>query len=138
MAFATVTATITMTGSSQRTTVRGTGPTLAAARAELAAKLVLTSASSVDKVVESQEVDPSTYTHNSGPFEDLTLTLFKSGLPERTVHIQNVALSYALAGDLKGRADVSNSDIIGFAAVYYDSDNTTGWSAIAGQFATQE
>lgn len=136
MANATVTATITMTGSSQRTTVRGTGPTLAAARVELADKLALTSASAVIKVVESLEVDPTTYTTNSGPFEDMSLTLFKSGLPEKVVHIQNVALSYALAGDLKGRVDVSNSDIIAFAASYYDNDNITGWTAIAGQFST--
>jgi hypothetical protein len=136
MSFANVTATITMTGSSQRTTVRGSGPTLAAARAELQAKLTLTSASAVVKVVESLEVDPSTYTTNGGAFEDATLTLFKAGLPERTVHIQNVALSYALAGDLKGRIDVSNADIIAFANAYYDSDNVTGWAAIAGQFST--
>lgn len=133
MAFSTVKARVTVGASPKVSSSRSQAPTLAAARTALASKLKIQSGT-VLGVSESEGVASTGYVMGTGEFEDLALTLSKSGLPDRVLIIANVKTSYMLAGDKQGRVDIANADIIAIGTTYYDADGLTGWGVTGGKF----
>lgn len=120
-------------GSPQEALTTGTGPTIAAARAELAARAAIMVGTALE-VSESIAGDPAGYTMGSGTFNDLTLVLGKTGQADKHVTIHNARLAFAI--DNKGRIDPTDSTLIAFATAFYDGNGTNGYTLVSGKFAT--
>lgn len=134
--------TLTITGfnpnSGKPHTLRGTGPTRAAALAELEARATLTVLTPV-RGTESMNMVGADYTTVAGLFKtgsdvDMILTLSKGvGYTDKVVRIDNASNTYRLAGS-KGLVDIANDDIVAFAAAYTDGDGVGGYTVIAGEY----
>lgn len=134
MAQVNYTATIIPNGMNKRVKLRATGVDAATAKAAMQKKIALIPCAVVE-VIESNPGNLADYpAHSAGTYNDLTLTLSKPGVRDRNVTIRNVANVYAVTGDVKGRADIANADLLAFATAFYDGNGETGYALIGGQF----
>lgn len=134
MAQVNYTATIIPNGMNKRVKVRATGIDAATAKAAMQAKLKLIPCTVVEVIESNPGVLGDYPAHAASTYNDLTLTLSKPGVRDRNVTIRNVANSYAVVGDVKGRADITSADLLAVAAAFYDGDGETGYALIGGEF----
>lgn len=115
--------------------VRGTGNSRAAALAEANAKLAMT-VMTVQKATESLELaEGDAGAPAAGVFADAYIRLSKgAGYGDRVVRLKNVTTAIKKAGT-KGHIDGANALVAAFVAAYVDSDGTSGWTFVDGEFS---
>lgn len=134
MAVVSYTATIVPDGMTKQVRIRASGISAATAKAALQAKIALIPCTVVS-VTESNAGLVADYpAHANGTYNDLTLVLSKAGNRDKVVTIRNVSNAYGVSGDVKGRADITNADLLQFATSFYDGDGQNGYSLVSAEF----
>ena len=112
-------------------TIRGTGNDIGAARAEASAKLGFTVGTAV-KASETVEV-AAVAGGSTGSYSDADLIL-RRGEKTVSVHLENIANSFALVVDTVATGLLDLTKFAAFAGAYADGDGNTGYVAYDGHF----
>lgn len=134
MAVVKYTATIIPDGMSKRVKVTATGANAATAKTAMQKKLALIPGTLIEVIESNPGVLGDYPMHAAGTYNDLTLSLTKVGVRDRAVTIHNASNNYRIDGDIKGRADITQADLLAFVTAYYDGNGETGYALTGGQF----